>query len=854
MRSTRSMVNSGMLNSGMLSSTARGALMASLGAASLVAMPAMAQETDADTSAQQTGGLGVIVVTAQRREESVQDVPIAISAFDTAELGRRGVTNAIEVAQFVPNLVGVNNTGLGSANAYYLRGLGNSESISTFDPPIGTYVDDIYLSRQGANNFSLFDVDRVEVLRGPQGTLFGRNTTGGAVSLFLAEPEFEFGGSAEVGYGSYDRVEGRVSIDAPLADTFAVKLSGYWQNDRGYVQNTTTGDRLNESDGWGVRIGMVGELSDSVRWTGSYMHTETNALNILNFDCDPADPTNCDGRFISTGYGVNDTFDGLLTGDKDDFGLGADTKMDFVASNFEIGLGDNWSVNLITGYVYTTQDFALDFADGRGLPSISTPTPAVLGYPKGGFAIANEAEYSQLSQEIKFNGSVGDGLLDIVTGFYYFEEDNITDLGDIFTLPFFPFGTFASALPDGFSFVLADRTLRSTTTAYAGYIQGDLNLTDQLTLTAGIRYTDESKTFSMFDNRATCIDQTTAGCVSNANLIAPNGVAIPEEQNIKIWTPRFAVNFEPTDDVLLFASATRGFKSGGWNARATSASLLLPFAPEKAWSYETGFKAEFLDNRLRVNLTAYLLDVSDIQIPSAFTNADGSISFITRNFADYENKGIELEINAVPTDGLNLFASLGYQDDKYKLDADGDQFDAFGVESVLSQQATCLTQLAAGLIPGGGDTEAAACGVGIVSADGSISEPVRTPDFTLAFGASYAAEMGGGLTLTPAVNASWRSKSEVGTSNYSIYDEPITSSTGTVFAGNPFGNGNLVTGSESDARWILNGTITLASDSGWTLSAECRNCLDEEAAESSLADYTYLNAPRTFMIRGKFDF
>jgi len=842
MRSTWSLLNLGMMNS-----VGRGAMIASLGAVSLASMPAVAQDAEDGEAAAQTGGLSVIVVTAQRRDENVQDVPIAISAFDGGELTRRGVTNALEVAQFVPNLVATNNTGLGSANAYYLRGIGNSETIPTFDPPIGTYVDDIYLSRQNSNNLSLFDVDRVEVLRGPQGTLFGRNTTGGAVSVFLADPGTEFGGYAELGYGAYNMIQGRASLDLPLADTFAVKVSGYVQQDDGYAQNTTNGERFNQSDGWGGRIGLTGQLSDSVRWTGSYIHTESKAGNILNFDCDPANPTNCDGRFITTGYGENSTFGGLFTGEKNDYGLGVDTSMDFIASDFEIGLGDNWSVNLITGYVYTTQDYALDFADGRGLPSISGPTPPVIGYTFGGFTIANEGEFSQLSQEIKFNGSLGDGLLDIVGGVYYFEEDSFSDFGDVFTLPFLP-------PPNGFPFVLADRTLRNSTVAYAGYIQGDLNLTDQLTLTAGVRYTDETKEFSISDNRASCANQSLPGCLSNANLIAANGAAIPREQNIKIWTPRFAINFEPSDDFLLFASATRGFKSGGWNARGTSASELLPFAPEKAWSYEAGFKSEFLDNRVRVNLTAYLLDVSDIQIPSAFTRTNGSIAFITRNFADYENKGIELEINAVPADGLNLFAALGYQDDKYKLGANSAQFDAFGVESVLSQQARCQTQLAAGLIPGGGATQATACGVGIVSADGTISEPVRTPDFTLAIGGSYVAEMGGGLTLTPAVNASWRDDSEVGTSGFSIYDAPVTSSTGTVFAGNPFGHGNLVTGSFSEARWIVNGTLTLASESGWSLSAECRNCLDQEAVESSLADYSYLNPPRTWMVRGKFSF
>ena len=836
--------------------------LALLGATSLwalAALPAAAQTYDEDDDvgdqpgmvddeidsvSDSDGPLGTIVVTAQRREESVQDVPIAISAFDANELARRGVTEALQIAQFVPNLVALNNTGIGSANAYFLRGLGNTETIPTFDPPIGTYIDDIYVARQNVNNLSFFDVERVEVLRGPQGTLFGRNTTGGAISVFLAEPEFNGGGYAEAAYGSYDMFLGRASVDVPLADTFAVKVSGFYQNDDGYAINTITGERTNESDGYGIRFGLLGELSDKASFKASYMRTQTEAANILNFDCDPADPSNCDGRFVTTGLTQDSDTVGLLTGDKADFGLGNDSTVDFIAGNLELGFGD-FTANFITGFVYTTQDYLLDFADGRGLPSISNPTPPVRGYTFGGFTIANEGEFDQFSQEVKLTGSLGDGLLDIVTGVYYFEENSSSDFGDIFTLPFAP-------PPRGLPIVLADRTLVNDTEAYAGYFQGDLNLTDQLTLTAGVRYTDERKSFSISDNRASCRDGSVEpNCVTNANLITANGTDIPREQNIKIWTPRFAVTFEPDPDILLFASATRGFKSGGWNARGTSASELLPFDPEIAWSYETGLKTELLSNRLRVNLTAYFLDVEDLQTPSAFPRANGSIAFITRNFANYENKGVELEINAVPVDGLSLFGAFGYQDDEYQFDEDDPQFDEFGVESVLSQAARCQSQLAQGLVAGG---DATACGVGIVAPDGSVATPVRTPDFTAAIGASYRAELGGGLTLVPAVNASWRDESETATGNLTIYDQPITSSTGTVFPGNTVGDGNIVVGSFSEASWLVNGTLTLTSDAGFALIAECRNCLDEERVESALAGFSYLNPPRTFLLRARFEF
>lgn len=818
------------------------------------------QDRSAEPAAETEGGVADIIVTAQRRAESAQNVPIAITAFDETALARRAAINALDVALFVPNMVGLNNTGLGTANAYYLRGIGSTETVATFDPPIGTYIDDIYLSRQNANNLMLFDVDRIEVLRGPQGTLFGRNTTGGAVSIHLKQPSTSgIGGYAEVGYGSYNQYLARASVNLPLADSFAVSVSGFWMEDDGYVRNTVTNERYNPNNNWGVRLAARGELASWARWNASYIHTFAESDNVLNFDCNPAQPTQCDGRFSTTGLTargnlISPTLGRLVAGNKANFGNGSRTAMDFVSSNLEFDLGPDWTLNVITGFVDISQDYVLDFADGRALPAAAAPRPPVRGFPFGGFTIANEGSHTQFTQEVKINGSLANGLVDLVGGVFYFHEKNNTDFGDLFTL-----GT-------GFPLLLADRRLKNTAEAIAGYLQADIHPTERLTFTAGIRYTDETKSIDITDNRprvggVLCRAANNLGpstCIDNANLFAPNGTAIPREQTVRRWNPRFAINYRANDQVLLYASATQGFKSGGWNARATAVGELLPFGPESAWSYEIGAKTDLFDRRLRFNVTGYWLDITDLQVLGGFVRADGSIGFLTGNFAGYRNKGVEVEISAVPTPGLNLFATLGYQDDEYRVDRSAPAFNRFGVQSVAAQQATCRAQLAAGRIPNTAGTDnAVACGVGIITPTGDISTPVRTPDWTISLGASYDAQLGGGLTLTPSINGSWRSDSEVGTSNVSFFDAAVRGPSGTLYPSNTIGQGNRLVpnlGSFSEARWIVNASLALASVSGWSLSAECRNCLDEEAIESALANASYLNPPRTFLIRARYNF
>ena len=837
----------------------RNFLTATTALSALIALPAYAQD-----AVEEESGVKDIIVTAQRRAENVQDVPIAISAFSSEQLSAQGINNTLQLGQYIPNLVALNNTGLGSANGYYLRGLGNSESIATFDPPVGTYVDDIYLSRQNANNLSFLDVERIEVLRGPQGTLFGRNTTGGAISIIMRDPGTEVSGYIEAGYGRYDKKLIRGSIDLPIDDVLGIKISSYSQNDDGYVKNVTTGQRINDDDGYGARLGFKLKIGERSSWKASVSHLVSNAENTLNFLCNPGNALDCKGRFSTTGLieakSISPASYNLpISGQKANFGMGNRTQNTLVTSNFQFGLTDDLDLNIITGIVNLDQQFALDFADGRGLPNIAVPNQPVRAYTRGGFSIFNDGAHNQFTQELKLSGKLGG--LDFVGGFFYIKEKNKTDFADVFSIATLPFPPF-SAVPGGFALLLGDRTLRNKTEAYAGYLQADFNISDTIKLTAGVRYTDEKKTFSVADNRASCNDGTVeANCIVDANMRAGNGVLIPRTQSAKLWTPRVAVNFTPNDDLLIFASATRGFKSGGWNARATAnAGQLLPFAPEKVWSYEAGIKSDLLDRRVRANLTVYYQDTSDLQTPSALVAANGSITFITRNFADYVNKGAELELTFQPTDALNMFLNVGYQDDKYKINRSAPATDIYGIQSVAAQQAACLAQRAAGQIPVTPNTalpgqpvnNAPACGAGIIAPDGSIATPVRTPKLTLAVGACYKVPVGE-WSVTPSVNASYASRSETGTSQVNIFTGSITGSNGT-FPANPFG-GDFISGSLSKAHWLVNAGLTLKGpDDRMSISVECTNCFGESYVQSSLVNYSYYNRPMEWILRAKYNF
>ena len=260
------------------------------------AMPAAAladtQSNSTGTSSTDTSSpdvLGEVTVTAQRRAENLQNVPIAVTNFTAEQLATQQITTTEDLERMVPNMFAANNVGQGSANVYYLRGLGQTQSFPTFEPQVGTYVDDIYIARQNANNFALFGVDSVQVLNGPQGTLFGRNSTGGAIVVTLKKPGEEFGGDVQASYGSIgdfwaDFFTGRASIDVPINQQLLTRTSVYGITNDGYVHDVTTDERLNGTHNWGVREALRFMPADwsNLEWNFSADYERNDDANLLN--------------------------------------------------------------------------------------------------------------------------------------------------------------------------------------------------------------------------------------------------------------------------------------------------------------------------------------------------------------------------------------------------------------------------------------------------------------------------------------------------------------------------------------------------------------------------------------------
>ena len=613
---------------------------------------AAVEDTAADASAADEGE---ILVTAQRRAESIQDVPISIAAFTGDALEEANVVTVQDLGRVAPNFTATKGV-QSSFLRVNVRGIG-AASNTTIEPSVAIFVDGIYVPRAGAIVGALMDMERVEVLRGPQGTLFGRNASVGALSLRTAEPEFDFSGraTAEIGNGDRYKVDGYVN--APLSDNIAVRVAGMAQWFGGYWTNVLDGRQLGGTDDQAFRASLRGEFGN-VEWIvrGDYSHIAGDGFTNIDFDPTSVSPAQLAALRARLGGQLPDTnlddriLNQFVTADLEDRQWG-------VSSQLSLDVADS-TVRLINSY----RDWRNDQLDGD---VIFTPVPIAS-------RVGNYRSQSH-NHELQFISPTGvwlGGHLDLVAGLYYFSEqyrlDEQLNMNAQFCNVLTPAGPVRTAcntfLTTNGGQNATDQDVLQDVASYAAYAQATVHLSDEFAITGGLRWTRDEKEGSY------------AQRISNpfvAALRAPEVLTFPDISEQRL-TYRLSLTWEPTRDLMFFANHSTGYKSGGYNSGAGSPALsrVAPdgslistqrvFGRETVDNYELGARTTWLDRVLTANFTLFRMDINGYQ-DRAF---DGT-SFTVRNAGSLRQQGVEADLVIAPVSNLSFTASMAYLDSEF---------------------------------------------------------------------------------------------------------------------------------------------------------------------------------------------
>ena len=635
-------------------SIARAFLLCSIAASTFASQPAFAQATTApQTDATSEDNGDVIVVTARRREESLIDVPVAVTAIGSAQLQKLGANDLSGVQGAVPNVNIVQGRGSASSANFYIRGIGQPDALSTFDPAVGVYVDGVYLSRIQGALLNLFDVERVEVLRGPQGTLYGKNTIGGAVNVVSKKPDLNvLRGEGSFTFGRFNETTAKGYVSAPLAPgSVALSVAGLYDHRDGLVTDPRTGRKFNDRDNLSGRAILRAKASDALEILVSGDYTRQHNKPTLGYLTAPLIQTNfLTGPTVlapAAPYGPYDykASTSLLPGQGQ--------KLEHLGGSLTVNLdlGPDLTLSSISAYRRLKTGFFVDIDATQ--------------FKIGDVSVATRQH--QLSQELqlKYEGERLKGVF----GVYYLDE-KIASHQEAFADDLFKFG----AAPITFSRLIDDR---QRTKSYAAFGQATYDLSERLSLTAGLRYTKETKHYNRFTTTA-----STLGALNGIVYRFPDNLPAPftgdNSASYDAWTPMASLAYKPSADTLLYASASRGFKAGGFNGRVNSngdisvvrggVTTVIPnFAPEKVWTYEAGAKGSFLDRRVNLSAAVFQSDYSDFQARVGNGLNTGLVgSFPVLNAGKLRIRGFEFEALVRPVTPLTLTASVGYLDSDYQ--------------------------------------------------------------------------------------------------------------------------------------------------------------------------------------------
>lgn len=600
----------------------------------LAAAAAGAQQPSALASADPTV-LDTITVTARRRAESAQDVPVAISAFDQDDLRDLQATSLDGLQSAVPNLNIVQGRGSSNSVNVFIRGIGQPDALQTFDPGVGVYVDDVYYSRINGALFTLFDVQQIEVLRGPQGTLYGKNSTGGAIKLTTREPGEAAGGSVELTVGDHGRLEQRFYGALPLSDTVAASLAAVNTGNDGYVSDPDSGREFNEDDTGAARLKLVVRPSDefSAVFGVDYTHQD-NAPTLGN----PEAP------LIQTDILLGPVL--LRPADGGEYDFHSRTSLAPGQGQQLIHKGANATLTWGGGAPWTFKSISA----WRSLETNSFIDIDASEFELGDVLVALDQE--QISQELQLQYDNGGGF-QALYGVYYLKESVPSHqeafADDLFALLGAPI-TFLRTIDDDLE-----------TTSTAAFAHASLEFAPSWTLAAGVRYTREKKDYV----------RTTSTFFGAPLQTLNETVAFAANQTWDAWTPSLSLHKAFSEGLMGYVSANRGFKSGGFNGRANSVAEVADaeFDPEFVWTYELGLKMRSQNGRLQGSIAAFHSDYSDFQARvSEIVDPDSptpTFTFPVLNAASLKMDGVEFEGVALVGEGTRLSAQLAYLDARY---------------------------------------------------------------------------------------------------------------------------------------------------------------------------------------------
>jgi iron complex outermembrane receptor protein len=730
--------------------------LAASGVLSAIAMPAFAQSgaTGQGAAAAPSDSLQEIVVTAEFRQEKLQDVPIAITALNAAAMDARNMTNLIDVANVAPNVTMFENSApYGKTNAAFIRGIGQGDfNLASGEPGVGVYIDDVFFSTTLGSAFDLFDLDRVEILRGPQGTLFGKNSIGGAVNMVSKKPTGDGSGFVDVTLGDFSRRDVRAAYDmAIIPDSLFFRVSVIEQSragyvtrlsygcvnpqpaagstatvdSRGYTVNPSAPDYLQANApnvlGGGCAIGTEGGIDvrgarGQLRWIindkmennftawviddNSEAAAETLVVAApapLNVPSPFYGPTGFNGYLLAK-YGQQ--FDSrfytrnFYTNYSNFIDLDKQEAIPNVDTMHQWGFSNvfNWDVLSKTHLKSITSflGYWTDFSDDQS----NTPLPMAWAY--------NLVDHQQFTQEFRVTGNAFDQL-DWAGGAFYFHGLSV-NRGHINVALVGPFLDFGQNSP-------------ATTQNEAIFGQVTEHVTDKIDLTAGVRDTHENKEY---------IYQSFFGRLG------------PYSEKYSHFDWKANVDYKFTPDVMAYATVSTGFRGGGFNPRPFSASQINEFYPEKLTEYEVGLKSDWFDHKLRANIAAFYGNYKDLQLQSQLIDASGTPNPAELNIGAAKIYGYEVEIDARPVGALSLTGSVGYTGFKYE-----DLGNAVGCQDIANP------------IPTGGTATNANCTNGN---PGYSDRPVGQPKFKASVGAAYEFAIPGGSKLTPRLDATYQTE------------------------------------------------------------------------------------------------